>query len=306
MSSGTVAAMTDSWGRWGHEDERGALNLITPDRTVAAAHSVRTGQVYPLGLPIQREGVPVFAYRGPSQRLTLTTERDEHRWSAAGAPQGAGANADLLITPTHNGTHIDALSHVFDDHRVYNGFPSSSFTPSDGAHRCGIDKVGGIVGRGVVLDVAAAANVDHLPETEAVTADMLKAAEVMAGMQVGRGDIVLIHTGWLRHYLDGVREGYSVPLDRTPGLDMGGARYLADRDIAAVGADNPAVEVLGRDGDEFIEVHREMITKRGISFIELLDLREPVADNAYAGMFITAPLRITGGSGSPVNPLLVV
>lgn len=293
-----------AWGRWGPDDERGALNLLTPDRVAAAARGVRNGAVFPLGLPIQRTGVPIYDYRGAPYRLTLTTEHDAHRWRAAGAPPGTGANADLLVSATHNGTHMDALCHVFSEGKLYNGFPSSSFTPSDGAARCGIDKVGGLVGRAVLLDVARAAGVRCLEPGQAVTAEMIERAERHHGVRIDAGDIVLLHTGWLRHFLEQAEAGVSVSLERQPGLGRSGADLLIDRDIAAVGADNTAVEALGADAG-FIDLHIELIVNRGIPFLELLDLRGPLEADVAVGMLVVAPLVITGGSGSPVNPLLI-
>ncbi|MFF0499786.1 cyclase family protein [Nocardia aobensis] len=293
-----------AWGRWGPEDERGALNLLTPDRVAAAARGVRAGAVYPLGLPIQRTGVPIYDYRGAPYRLTLTNEHDAHRWESAGAPAGTGANADLLVSATHNGTHMDALCHVFAEGKLYNGFPSSSFTPSDGAARCGIDKVGGLVGRAVVLDVAGATGVRCLEPGEAVTAEMIERAEAHHGVTVEAGDIVLLHTGWLRHFLEQAEAGVPVSLDRQPGLGRSGAGLLIDRDVSAVGADNTAVEVLGAEAG-FIELHVELIVHRGIPLLELLDLRGPVEAGVATGMLVVAPLVIAGGSGSPVNPVLI-
>ena len=105
----TATSRIGNWGRWGDDDERGALNLLTPEVVLRAAQACRTGKVYNLGLPVQRAGVPVFDYRGAPQRLTLTSQTDEANFAVYGAPSGLGANEDVLVIAAHNGTHMDAL-----------------------------------------------------------------------------------------------------------------------------------------------------------------------------------------------------
>lgn len=146
-----------NWNRWGEDDERGALNLLSPAVVLEALGACRTGRVYQLGLPVQREGMPNYSYRGAPQRLTLTNQTDEARLAAYGGTPGTGANEDLLIIATHAATHIDAFSHVYDDGALYNGHPHDGMTSYDGAARCGIEKAGdcsgGAGGGGVVANV---------------------------------------------------------------------------------------------------------------------------------------------------------
>ena len=143
-----------NWGRWGKDDERGALNLIQQESVAAAAHDVQHGRVFNLGLPVQHEGVPVFEYRGAPHRLTLTSQTDVDMFKPYGGPDGLGANEDVLVIAAHNGTHMDALCHVFSDNLLYNGFPTSVVNSSKGASRLGIDKTAGFAARMVLLDVA--------------------------------------------------------------------------------------------------------------------------------------------------------
>ena len=121
----TVTARTDNWGRWGEGDERGALNLLTPDVVLAATRVCTTGRVYSLSLPIQQEGVPIVAYRNPPMRLTLTNDSDKGMFAEYGAPD-TGANEDFLVLASHNETHMDALCHVFHEGLMYNGYPADS------------------------------------------------------------------------------------------------------------------------------------------------------------------------------------
>jgi len=142
-----------NWGRWGDDDERGALNLITPDRVQAAAAAVTTGKVYSLGIPIQSTGVPLMDYRGTPLRLTLMNESDDGRFAVYGAADGVGAHEDVLVFASHTTSHMDALCHVYEGHQHYNGVAAAEMKTNTGAGRLGIEKVGSIAGRGVLLDI---------------------------------------------------------------------------------------------------------------------------------------------------------
>src|SRR5581483_4675398 len=178
-----------NWGRWGADDERGALNLLTPDVVLAATRVCKTGKVYNLGLPVARAGTPVFDYRGAPQRLTLTSQTDAGMYKEYGAPEGLGANEDVLIVPAHNGTHMDALCHVFADDKHYNGFPEE-FQSHAGAPKCGIEKTGGFAGRAVLLDLAGHQGVDWLEPGTNITADDLEAGRAAQGVELRAGDIL--------------------------------------------------------------------------------------------------------------------
>src|ERR1700683_3680483 len=102
-----------NWGRWGDADERGALNLVTDDLVLEATRNCRTGKVYALGTPIQREGIPQVEYRGIPQRLTLLNQTDAHRNAVYGAVPGEGQHEDVIVMPSHCSTHMDALCHIY-------------------------------------------------------------------------------------------------------------------------------------------------------------------------------------------------
>lgn len=293
-----------SQSRWGSHDERGALNLLTEQVVRSALTSVTRGRVYQLGIPIQHAGVPVVEYRGAPHRLTLATAHDGDLWATRDAPPGTGANEDVLFMAAHNGTHMDALSHVYADGKLYNGFPASSFTPNGGAARCGIQTAGPIVARAVVLDLPALLGVPWLPGDQRVGEEMLRQAQDRQDIEIRSGDVLLVRTGWMDYFWDCQRTGVS-PDRRQPGLNRSGAEYVLEKDVAVVGADNWAVECLPSDGG-FLSVHVALQVRGGIPFIENLDLGGALTrDGVQEGLFVASPLRITGGSGSPVNPILV-
>ncbi|HVW43884.1 MAG TPA: cyclase family protein [Amycolatopsis sp.] len=293
---------TTNWGRWGSEDERGALNLIDDETVLAATRTPRTGHVYNLGLPVQRTDLPVVDYRGAPQRLTLVSHSDSDMYQAFQAPEGFGANEDVLVVPTHNGTHMDALSHVYSEGRLYNGFPAETFASHTGAGRCGVEKLGGFAGRGVLLDIARLHGVPQLEPGHAVTGTELESAAAAAEVELQRGDVLVVHTGWLTGFRN---DPAGARLDAQPGLGLDAVDFVVDHEIAAVGADNSAIEVIPFDRGEFMAVHRELLVGYGVPFIEHLSLTELAADACTTFLFMVAPLLITGATGSPVNPIAI-
>jgi kynurenine formamidase len=302
-TTGTGAEAVGNWGRWGADDERGTLNLLTPDVVLAATRVPKTGTVYHLGLPIQREGVPIFEYRGAPQRLTLTSQTDSGMYDAYGAAPGVGANEDVLVLASHSITHMDALCHVFADHKHYNGYEAGSFASHTGAPRCGIEKTGGFAGRGVLLDIAALQGVDWVDPGYTITSADLEAARQAQDVEVRQGDILLVNTGWLRRFAQ-------LPDQKDPGFEQPGLGYDAcdfvlDHDIAALGADNAAIEVIPFDRNVFLGVHIELLVKAGITLMEHLRLEQMAADRCYESLFTVGPLLVTGATGSPINPIAI-
>jgi kynurenine formamidase len=290
----------NTWGRWGAQDERGALNYITPEQMVRAAGLVRCGRVYPLALPVQQHKVPVFPGRAPALHF-MTMDGGDY---AAGqkAKGGFQYTDDYLMLACHAGTHMDALAHVCSEGVMYNGFPASEVR-SYGARRGGIDKVGAIFTRGVMLDVAALHAVPHLAAHHEVTAADLDACCRAQGISVGPGDAVLLRTGWLTVYPQDPN-GFE---REQPGIGLGTVDWFAERQVSMIAADNTAVEkVPARHGEEHFPVHIRLLRDLGIHLMELLDLEALARDGVHEFLFVAAPLRITGGVGSPLTPLALV
>ena len=291
-----------NWGRWGHEDERGTLNLLTPEVVLAATRVCRTGKVYHLGLPVQREGMPILDYRGAPQRLTLMNQADPGMFTMYGAPADVGVNEDILVMASHTITHMDALCHVYAGGAIYNGFPADSFRTNSGAPHCGIDKVRGIAGRAVLLDLPRKAGADWLEPGQVITGDDLDACAGDQGVEVRAGDILLVRTGYLDYFFS--LNGAPPPFAQ-PGIGLSAVDYVRDNDIAAVGADNAAVEVIPFDDNRFLGVHMELLLRLGVPLIEHLQLRDLAADGVSEALLIVAPLLVTGATGSPVNPVAI-
>jgi kynurenine formamidase len=290
---------TGNWGRWGPDDERGALNLLTPEVIAAAAGAVGRGTVYTLGLPIGNDSGPLIPFRGAPRRLTLVNQADPDMFADLGGTQ-VGANEDMLVIASHHGTHMDALCHVHHQDLLYNGFGAETMRTHTGAGRCGIDKQPWIVGRGVLLDVAGYHGVDTLEVPHTITADELTAVADAQGVSLREGDIMLVRTGWLGSF---VRDP-AAQAGGQPGIGLDACGLVADLGIAAVGADNSAVEAMPFDG-EFLSVHIELLVRQGVPLLEHLVLDDMAADRAFESLLVVAPLPVTGACGSPVNPIAI-
>ena len=299
-----LSAKVSNWGRWGATDERGTLNLITPEVVRRAAGVVRRGQVFSLGLPFGSEG-PQIGQGGRVNPIHLMSAIDGPLGPDAGAPRYAD---DFVTMPLQCATQWDSLAHVYYGGKLYNGFAATTVTAA-GAARDGIDKLGpGIVSRGVLLDIARVNGVARLAPGQAITPADLEAAERAAGVQVVSGDVLLVRTGHLSVFrVDGDREGY---VRRSPGLGMACVEWLHAREVAAVATDTYAVEVIPfEDPAVPLPVHRLCIRDMGLTLGEMFDLDDLATDCARDGvwefLFSAPPLKVTGGVGSPLNPLAV-
>jgi kynurenine formamidase len=294
---------SDNWGRWGTDDEIGALNLLTPRLVRDAAHALRSGRAYDLGIPIQPEGVPLLDFRGRPMRLTLQDPTDEKFFSDLGCAAGTGANEDVLVMASHTTSHMDALIHVYENSQYYNGTPTSAMRAMTGAEKLGIEKVRGFAARAVLLDMPRHfGDGPWLEPGRSLSGRDLEIACDGQGIEVRAGDVVLVRTGYLQMWLEQKTKQVGF---LQPGLSKNAAQWLADRDVVAVGSDNTAVEVLPFDEDDFFAVHKLLLVRHGIYMLELLDLSAPAEDDCFEGLIAVAPLKVTGATGSPVNPILI-
>jgi kynurenine formamidase len=295
----------NNWGRWGADDERGSLNLLTPDVVKSAAASIKTGKVYSLGIPIQGHGVPLMDYRGTPMRLTLQDSTDDGIYEMYGCHKGTGAHEDVLVMASHTTSHMDALVHVYGDYKHYNGVGHDAMHALGGAQKLGIDKVGGFAARAVLLDM-----VKYFDEGEWVTlgrnitSNDLKSAAKNQGVEVRAGDVVLVRTGYLQFWWDNLAKGGQQPFEQA-GIGADAANWLADIDVVAVGSDNAAVEAIPFDDNDFLIVHKILLVNAGIYLLEFINLLEPAQDQAYEGVITVAPLKVTGATGSPINPIFI-
>lgn len=282
-------------GRWGESDELGTLNLITPARRQAAAASVTDG----VTVSLAHDLIP-----GPN-RNSIQPLEVEH----VVAPLGVTTAALDRFNIMYHGwaySHLDALSHFAFDSTLYNERPLDILTPS-GSTSLDIGVMSnGVVGRGVLIDVPRLRGVDYLdPETLITSADF-EAWEERTGVQVSEGDILLVRTGrWAREAAEGP---WSVRAS-SAGVHPSAALWLRERGVAALGGDaanDRTPSVVDGVGDP---LHQLAIVGMGMPFFDNLDLEALAVAAAERSrwhfLFVASPLRLTGASGSPVNPLAI-
>jgi kynurenine formamidase len=289
-----------NWGRWGRDDERGALNLLTPAGVAAAAGLVRSGICVTMSLPLNTQAA-VHNPMPADHHMTLL---------GTSAPEAEAVHVikDYVGADYHNDghTHIDALCHVAYRGFLYNGRPEDAVS-EDGASANTIEVLkDGLLGRGVLLDVPRHRGIPWLEPGEHVDLDDLEAAEREQGVTVRSGDILLVRTGHSRRLAE--LGPWNTP-EAKAGLHPTAMRFLADRGVAAMGADgNSDTAPSSTEGVSF-PIHVLAIAAMGIHLLDYLQFEDLLTACERTGqwefLFITAPLRIVGGTGSPVNPVAV-
>jgi len=299
----SVFESVKNWGRWGDDDEAGALNLITPAKRVEAAGAIVSGEVVSCSLPLAVQ--PAADNPHPALHMMVRGGDD-----CVLPGVGFEMTSDFVGVAFHGmaTSHIDALCHVFVDGQMYNGFASTEVR-STGARRGSIMAASdGLVSRGVLLDIPRSLGHESLEKTHLVTLAELEACVASQGVTVTAGDILLISTG-----RDAKRaaEGAWNPFDGLAGLHPECIPWLHDRDIAVLGADgvSDGLPGLGLDG-WFMPVHQCALVAMGVHLLDNLRLDRLsaacAANERWEFQFTVAPLHVEGGTGSPVSPIAVL
>ena len=214
------------------------------------------------------------------------------------APGGASSAAEAITLGGHVGTHIDALCHFSCGGKLHGGTEAAAVQSyGGGLEELSVDTIAPILRRGVLLDIAGHQGVEALAADFTVTPDHLEAAAGWEGVEIRRGDVVLLRTGWARYWNDAARYIAEV---RGPGPEAAGGRWLSERGIFATGSDTIAFE---RIPSPDMPVHVHLLVESGIHIIEALNLEQLAAERVYTFLFVAAPLKIRGGTGSPIRPL---
>lgn len=220
---------------------------------------------------------------------------------AAGLPEpGFGFSDDYFVMPTQGTTHIDALAHIFRDGQMWNGH-SANLVTSRGARVCGIEKTGPIVTRGIFLDFGPPDG-PCMADPDPIHPDDLASEIARLDITPKPGDALIIRTGWLARW----REG-TATVDRWAGLHASCAAWVDEHGFSLVCADNMAVE-LGPTGDSnnAAPLHVELMRNRGVHFAELFDLELLATKGRNTFLLMISPLTLQGGTGSPINPVVVL
>ncbi len=224
---------------------------------------------------------------------------------AVRADGGSAAN-DIITMGTHVGTPIDAFAHVSHNGKLLDGSDAAEAGRGGRFVELGAHTIAPMVRRGVLLDVPAAlGDPVGLPAGYEITPGDLAATERAQGTEVRAGDVVLVRSGWGRHFAD--RAVYQGQDSGVPGVSAAGATWLADKGAHAAGADTIAFECLPPgSGHSVLPAHRVLLVERGVYIIETLDLDGVAAAGAHEFLFVLSPLPLFGATGSPVRPLAVV
>ena len=319
MSEETAPAMSEdtlrklalavrNWGRWGPDDELGTLNYITPDTIAAAAGLVTAGKVFALGIPLDRQG----PQSGTRQRFNPIHTMFRDGGDAPRTPaevkamEGYGGSDDWIVMPLQCATQWDSLAHIFYEGKMYNGYDATLVTSSGAAKNSIFKTRDKIVGRGVLLDVARAKGVRALAPGYAITPADLDATAAAQGVEVRRGDLLLIRTGHMSRYLDR-GDWKHFDLDDSPGVSVQTAPWMHAKEIAAVASDNYAVEVRPSELPPFRSpFHICAIPNMGLTLGEIFFLDELAEDCAADGrwefLLVAPPLPVVRGVGTPINP----
>ena len=292
----TSIALGQSWypSRWGADDQRGAANRITPAKVLEAKALIAKGTVYQLGR-VYEAGMPMFGTRHYSLRVPQTFDMPGKNEAVYHDEIVSGELGQV-------GTQFDGLGHVGIGQLFYNGNRRSDFAKAEGLTRLGIENVGPIVTRGVLIDVARFKGVDQLPPTYEITADDLKGALQRQRIEIASGDAVLIHTGWGSLWMKDNAKFVAT----APGIGIGAGQLLADEEVVLVGSDNWGVEVMPNpDATLSAPVHQLLIARNGIYLHENIATEGLARDNVYEFAYIFAPLRLKGATGSPGNPIAI-
>lgn len=297
--------MNDKWfnTKWGDDDELGTLNLLTSEKVLESIQLVKKGRVMQLGHPIYNGMPGRHAFHGPFYYIISQRVYDNRPPFRKPTENGFGGALGRIEMSDHLGTHLDALNHISKDDRYYNGVDAHEITGNTGTTKFGIDTSPGIVTRGIMVDATKGAN-NIAERGKPISVNSVEDFLKSHSLDVGKGDAVFFYTGVSRLWNE--PDQYNSYYESSPGIGMELARWLSNREVSVSGADVPSSEVVPAENPgERLPVHQELITRNGIRLIDNIKLDELAREKVYEFLFICSPLKIKGGTASPVVPLAI-
>lgn len=280
--------------RWGAGDQRGSANLMKPETVLRAARLIRTGETVDMGQVLQAS-MPFFGPRFFSLQTKLTNKLPEpnRRWS----------NEEMVTTELGQvGTQIDGFGHQTIGNSLYNCFTLDETMTRNGFTKLGIETMGTLMTRGVLIDVAALKGVEMLSEHYEITAQDLQDALTRQNLTLQPGDAVIINTGWGKLW-NKDNPKYTAT---EPGIGIGAAQWLVTQNPMVIGSDNWGVEVVHNPDPALNEpVHQILLVVNGVILIESLKLDELAARGFQEFAFIVEPLKLKGATGSTIAPVAI-
>ena len=280
--------------KWGAADERGSANHMNAASVMRATQLIRTGEVIEIAHPLN-DKMPFFGTR----RFDVHTKRTFMNAFS----NMRGSNEEMVLSEIGQvGTQFDGFAHQTHHDSHYNCFKTGDISTRGGFTKFGMDKVGTLMTRGVLIDVAGLKGVDMLPDNYEITVQDLQQALARQNLQLRPGDAVLINTGWGRIY--GKENGRYVKT--CPGIGVAAAEWIARQDPMLVGSDNWPVEVAPNPDPKLsLPVHQVLLVVNGIHLLENLKLDELAAKKVQEFAFVMQPMKAAGFSGSTVAPVAI-
>lgn len=302
-----LAQQCRNWGRWGADDELGTLNFVTAETIVAAREEIRSGEVYSLAIDFGPSG-PQSGRDGRFNPIHLMLATGTDVATDYQRARGGGYADDVIIMPLQCATQWDGLGHIYYQGKMWNGY-EVSLVGAGGARKNAITAFRDrLVGRGVLVDVAGCKGVEALAPGQAITIRDLEETLAAEGVEVRRGDFLLVRTGQLGHCL---RHGWGdYAGGDAPGLALETASWLYRKEVAAVATDTWGAEVRPNEvPDMYQPWHHVVIPNMGLVVGEIFNLEglaEAARRDGRYTCFLAAPaLPLVGAVGSPVNPLAI-
>jgi kynurenine formamidase len=291
-----VRGQTERWypSRWGANDQRGAANRVTPAKVLEAKNLITKGTIYQLGR-VYEPGIPTFGTRHYSLRIPQA-------FKIPGNNQAIYHDEIVSGELGQIGTQFDGLGHLGIGDLFYNGNNRSDFAQAEGLTKLGIENVGPLVTRGLLVDVARYKGVAQLGPSYEITAADLQGALKRQNLQIRPGDVVLVHTGWGSLWM----KDNSKYIQTCPGIGVAAAQFLADAEVTVVGSDNWSVEVSPNPNTSLgAPVHQLLLARNGIYLHENLNTGELARDSVYEFAYMFVPLPMKGATGSPGSPIAI-
>jgi kynurenine formamidase len=280
--------------KWGAADERGSGNHMKPANVLRAAQLIKTGETFDLAHVLGRD-MPL----NPGRQYDVHTKRST-------GPFGTNqrySNEELVVAEIGQvGTQFDGFTHQAIDRLLYNCVKMDEVASRSGFTKMGMEKVGTLMTRGVLIDIAGLKGVEVLPIDYEITVADLQQALQKQGIRIEPGDAVLIYTGWSKYW--GVDN--KLYTSGCPGIGVAAAEWLIKQDPMLLGADNWPVEIAPNpDKSVNLPVHNLALTVNGVHLLENLVLADLAKARAYEFAFVMQPLKLQGATGSTVAPTAI-
>ena len=304
LTLGSAPALAQTWqmppekdrcpSKWGKDDQRGAANMMTAATVLQAVKLIKTGEVFELGALLSPD--PKESFINAGRQFNIYTK------ISPPIPNARQIQEELVVTELgQTGTQIDAFAHQVWGDTFYNCFKYGDIATRSGFKKLGVEHIGALVTRGVLIDVASLKGVDMLPASYNITPEDLQQALAKDNVKLMPGDTVIIRTGWSKLMgNDNARYG-----SRNPGIGIAAGQWLLTQNPLMIAADNCCVEVRPSEPGHNLPIHAMMIIQNGVYLLENLELEKLAAAGAHEFAFIVQPLKMKGATGSAVAPIAI-